>query len=236
MNAKRSHTTRKASGEQEAIPITKEVLRHKVYDILREWIVHGRLKPGERIVESALASRMRVSRAPFREALWLLASEGLVRLEAHHSAYVTELSKEDLKQIFEIRELLETHAAKRLHTNQTPAKMAELEAALGALKQAAREKDVQRFSEADRAFHRKLGHLSGNEHLERMLNGICTLFFAYQLIRDVTSAHDFRFDGVAEEHEQMVRLIQSGPEDAIEEKFRESFRSFEDYVLERFGA
>jgi DNA-binding GntR family transcriptional regulator len=235
MKAAQSRHTNAQDEKLAPLPITKEVLRDKVYHLLREWIINGALKPGERIVESVLASRMQVSRAPFREALWLLASEGLVRLEAHQSAFVTQLSREDLEQIFEVRELLEIHAAKRLHAHLSPEKSAELEQALAALREAARRRDVQGFSEADREFHRTLGRLAGNRYLEQMLNGVCTVFFAYQVIRDVTSAQDFRFDEVAQEHEEMVKLIQRGPEKAIEKGFRNKFRSFEAYVLERFN-
>src|SRR6516162_10701169 len=95
--------------------IEKEVLRDKIGDVLRGWILDGKLQPGERIVELTLARELNVSRAPLREALWLLARQGLVEIRAHHGAFVTQLSEQDIREIFEIRETLETRAALRIH-------------------------------------------------------------------------------------------------------------------------
>src|SRR5258708_28453435 len=92
--------------------IEKEVLRDKIGDVLRGWILDGELKPGERIVELTLSRKLNVSRAPLREALWQLARQALVHIRAHHRAYVTQLPGRDIPETFEIRELLETHAAK----------------------------------------------------------------------------------------------------------------------------
>jgi len=91
--------------------IRKEVLRDKICDVLKGWILDGTLQPGERIVELTLSRKLDVSRAPLREALWLLARQGLVHIRAHHGATVTQLSEQDIREIFEIRETLETRAA-----------------------------------------------------------------------------------------------------------------------------
>ena len=91
----------------EAAPIRKEVLRDKIAAVIRGWILDGTLKPGERVVELEVAAKLKVSRAPIREALWLLARHGLVQISAHRGATVTQLSAEDIRDIFEIREALE---------------------------------------------------------------------------------------------------------------------------------
>src|SRR4029077_5171694 len=82
--------------------IQKEVLRDKICDVLKGWILDGTLKPGERIVELTLARKLEVSRAPLREALWLLSRQGLVQIRAHHGTTVTQLSEQDIREIFEI--------------------------------------------------------------------------------------------------------------------------------------
>jgi DNA-binding GntR family transcriptional regulator len=213
--------------------IEKEVLRDKIGDVLRGWILDGELKPGERIVELTLSRKLNVSRAPLREALWGLARQGLVEIRAHHGTYVTQLSEQDIREIFEIRELLETHAAKKIRASGQGA--AELKKALAELEDACRKRDIRLFSAADLRFHRTLWELAGNRHLQDILNDVSTRFFGYELIRDLPQSSRFRFDIMAEEHRKMVKLILEGSERDIESGFKKAFAGFLDYVLVRFS-
>jgi len=215
--------------------IQKEILRDKIGDVLRDWILNGDLKPGERIVELTLARRLKVSRAPLREALWLLARQGLVHFRAHHGATVTELSERDIREIFEIRELLETHAARKIRASGNAAAKSELKRALAELESAAAERDIRLFSAADLRFHQTLWALAGNRHLQEMLNDVSARFFGYELIRDLPHSGRFRFDAMVDEHRKMVRLILEGSDREIEAGFKKAFAGFLEYVLARFS-
>ena len=215
--------------------IEKEVLRDKIGDVLRGWILDGKLRPGERIVELTLARDLNVSRAPLREALWQLARQGLVHIRAHHGATVTQLSEQDIREIFEIRELLETHAAKKIRAAGSPGTKAALQRALADLEDACRKRDIRLFSAADLRFHRTLWELAGNRHLQEVLNDVSTRFFGYELIRDLPQSGKFRFDLMAEEHRKLVKLILDGSDREIEAGFRKAFAGFLDYVLVRFN-
>jgi DNA-binding GntR family transcriptional regulator len=215
--------------------IQKEVLRDKIGDVLKGWILDGTLQPGERIVELTLARRLDVSRAPLREALWLLARQGLVHIRAHHGAYVTQLSEQDIREIFEIREILETRAALKIHARRDVQVTAALKEALAQLESACRGRDIRRFSDADLRFHKTLWELAGNRHLQEILNDLSTRFFGYELIRDLPHAGKFRFDVMAEEHRKLVRLILEGSDREIEAGFKKVFAGFLDYVLARFS-
>lgn len=214
-------------------PIQREILRDKIFDVLKTWILDGTLAPGERIVESTIAKQLQVSRAPLREALWLLANVGLVQLKAHQGAFVARLSQQDVGEIFEIREILETHAAKKVRATLTPDAANRLEGALAALEDAARERDVARCTNADMAFHRTLCELAGNRHLTEVLNDISTRFFAYELIRDLRNPGSYQFDDKVEEHRELLRLILKGTDQEIEAGFRELFARFLSHVLTR---
>src|SRR6185436_11730358 len=157
--------------------IQKEVLRDKIGDVLKGWILDGTLKPGERIVELTLARKLEVSRAPLREALWLLARQGLVQIRAHHGAHVTQLSEQDIRDIFEIREALETRAALKIRARLAPPVAARLKEALADLEAACRARDMRAFSAADLRFHSTLWELSGNPHLQEVLHDLSTRFF-----------------------------------------------------------
>jgi DNA-binding GntR family transcriptional regulator len=215
--------------------IQKEVLRDKICDVLKGWILDGTLKPGERIVELTLARKLEVSRAPLREALWLLARQGLVHIRAHHGAYVTQLSEQDIREIFEIREALEIRAALKIHGRLDASVKATLQHALAELEEACKVRDIRRFSAADLKFHKTLWELGGNRHLQDILHDLSTRFFGYELIRDLPHSEKFRFDIMAEEHRKMVRLILEGSEREIEAGFRKAFAGFLDYVLARFS-
>lgn len=215
--------------------IQKEVLRDKICDVLKGWILDGTLQPGERIVELTLSRKLDVSRAPLREALWLLAHQGLVQIRAHHGATVTQLSEQDIREIFEIRETLETRAALRIRARLDPHVASVLKEALAELEDACRARDIRRFSAADLRFHRTLWELGGNRHLQDILHDLSTRFFGYELIRDLPHATKFRFDRMAEEHRKMVKLILEGTDREIEAGFRKAFAGFLEYVLARFS-
>lgn len=216
-------------------PIQREILRDKIFEVLRTWILDGTLAPGERVVESTIAKQLQVSRAPLREALWLLANIGLVQLKAHQGAFVARLSPQDIREILEVREILETHAAKRVRASLTPDAKKRLEEALNALEGAARARDLARSTNADMEFHRTIWELSGNRHLTEILNDISTRFFAYELIRDSRIAGVYQFDAKVEEHRELLRLILNGTDKQIEAGFREIFARFLTYVLTRFN-
>ena len=215
-------------------PIQREILRDKIFDVLKAWILDGTLAPGERIVESVIARRLQVSRAPLREALWLLANLGLVQLKAHQGAFVARLSQRDIREIFEVRQTLETHAAKKVRATLTPDSRRRLETAMTALENAARDRDVARCTNADMDFHRTICELSGNHHLTEILNDISTRFFAYELIRDLRNPGRYQFDEKVAEHRELLRLILDGTDRAIEAGFRDLFSRFLNHVLTRF--
>jgi len=215
-------------------PIQREILRDKIFDVLKTWILNGTLAPGERIVESNVAKQLQVSRAPLREALWLLANVGLVRLRPHQGAFVARLSEQDVKEIFEIRETLETHAAKKVRATLTLETKNRLKSALAALENAARDRDVTRCTNADMDFHRTLCELTGNRHLTEILNDVSTRFFAYELIRDLRNPGNYQFEEKVAEHRELLRLIISGTDQEIETGFRELFARFLGHVLTRF--
>ena len=215
--------------------IQKEVLRDKICDVLKGWILDGTLQPGERIVELTLARKLEVSRAPLREALWLLARQGLVHIRAHHGAYVTQLSEQDIREIFEIREALEIRAALKIRSRLSASVKATLQTALAELEKACNARDIRQFSAADLKFHKTLWELAGNRHQQDILHDLSTRFFGYELIRDLPHSEKFRFDVMADEHRTMVRLILEGTEREIEAGFRKAFAGFLDYVLVRFS-
>jgi DNA-binding GntR family transcriptional regulator len=161
MNARES-----ASGSR----IARTALYEEVAELLRQRIYAHELSPGTWIDEQSLAASFGISRTPMREALKVLASEGLVRLEPRRGCYVAELSERDLDEIFPVMALLEGRVAFEAATAATAADIERLSAIHALLEQHAAANDADRFFEANQAFHSALQEIAGNRWLKQMID------------------------------------------------------------------
>lgn len=145
-------------------------LYEQVAEELRSRIYAHELAPGAWIDEQALASEYGISRTPLREALKVLASEGLVTLKPRRGCYVTELSEQDLDEIFPVMALLEGRCAEEATRKLTDDRLRELEAIHASLEQYAAANDADRFFEANQRFHDALQDLAGNRWLRQLID------------------------------------------------------------------
>ncbi len=138
-------------------PILRASLRDQVYAQLRDGIRAGRFRPSDRLLEEEIAATLAVSRTPVREALGRLASEGLLVPRAAGGGYMLPvLTEADIAEIFEVRLLLEPHAAGRAARELSAASLAALEAAVAAERAAQRSGDTAAFIAANSEFRRIL--------------------------------------------------------------------------------
>lgn len=143
-------------------------LREQVFEHLREEILSNRIKPGSELNEQALSRALEVSRGPVREALGLLASEGLVKIVPRRGATVTELTAAEFVDAYQVREALETLAirlAVRRMDEVSLEHVRELHESMVAL---AKDGEVQAFFDANAAFHQFLVESSGNSRLQEI--------------------------------------------------------------------
>jgi DNA-binding GntR family transcriptional regulator len=150
--------------------IARTALYEEVAELLRQQIYAHELSPGTWIDEQTLAANFGISRTPMREALKVLASEGLVRLEPRRGCYVAELSEQDLDEIFPVMALLEGRVAFEAATKATDADIERLSVIHAALEQHAAANDADRFFEANQAFHSALQEIAGNRWLKQMID------------------------------------------------------------------
>ena len=150
-------------------PIVKPaLLRNQLLDELRRQIISGELAPGERLVELTLARTMGVSQGPVREALQRLAIEGLIVQREHRGSVVADLSLSEMREIFEVRAVIEGHAVAQLHHQLTKPQIAVLKEVLLDMFQAAQEHDLSALIDADLRFHRSVIEFSGHTLLLRL--------------------------------------------------------------------
>ncbi len=100
--------------------INNKPLRERIADILRDLIIKGDLKPGDAIVETELASKLGVSRAPLREALQTLNTEGLVEIIPYYKTIVRHLKQRDITELYSLRSTLETFATRLIIEHNNP--------------------------------------------------------------------------------------------------------------------
>lgn len=128
-----------------------------VADDLRQRILGGEFQGGTQLRQDALAKDYEVSRIPVREALLTLESEGLVEFYAHRGAFTTELSVRKIRELFELRVLLETHILRRAITNLTEADLDKAESILIKYDEALNSGgEIGNWSEYNFAFHEAL--------------------------------------------------------------------------------
>lgn len=143
-----------------------------VYRVLRQSIVDGDLKPGQRLRSDALATEMRVSRTPVREALRKLEAEGLVVRSGAAGLIVRALTEQDLRELFYVREALEGMAARLAAMNATPAEIAEIRELLEDMDAVGRRGDVKNLRRLTGEFHRHICRASHNARLLQSVNGL----------------------------------------------------------------
>lgn len=140
----------------------QQPLSHSAVDLLREWIISGELKPGEPLVQSQLAQRLGVSRAPVREALQKLEEEGFVQNEPYRGAIVAPLTQQDVAELRLFRNFIEERAAQLMIERLTDDDLSEIESIYARMSDAADRGDVDEVDQADLALHTRICELSGN--------------------------------------------------------------------------
>ena len=142
--------------------IAQTALYQEVAERLRQRIFAHELPPGTWIDEQSLAVDYGISRTPLREALKVLAAEGLVVLKPRRGCYVTEISEQDLDDIFPLMAMLEGRCAFDASQRAQPEDLSKLEAIHGELEGFAQNGQIEPFFEANQEFHRLIQELSGN--------------------------------------------------------------------------
>ena len=136
---------------------------------IREAILKGNLRPGERLSDAQIAKDLGTSRGPIREALRLLEAEGLVEHRADYGTFVVDVSPEDMRERHELRVALECHAARLLAERRTDKSLSVLRDICETMKRAADAGDHLTISKADKDFHEQLCRLTGDRHLYEVL-------------------------------------------------------------------
>ncbi len=182
-------------------------LREAALSAIRQAILRGDLKPGQRLMESDIAEQMGMSRAPVREALCQLETEGLLVSEPHRGTFVAELSATDLWEIYTLRAAIESLAVRIVTERASAETLAQLQQAVADMVQAAREGDLARLAALDMSFHEMLCRASGHS---RLLDAWLGMTVQIRTFIDLTHTLCLPADEVVSIYTEVVEHIQNG--------------------------
>lgn len=187
--------------------IENNPLRERIADILRDLIVEAQMKPGDAIIEMELASRLGVSRAPLREALQILNTEGLIEVIPYHKTTVRKLTRRDITELYSFRSALESFALRQIIKQSDPAAISKLEAVYDEMVAAADSGEAARASQLDHEFHTTIIHLSNHSLLIKTWSQVS------QRVRQVLALRDLRrtdIRKIARSHRVIIDAIIKG--------------------------
>jgi DNA-binding GntR family transcriptional regulator len=199
-------------------------VREQVADALREAVVSGELRPGERLGQERLCALYGVSPGPVREALRQLESEGLVEHFPNRGTFVLDVSEEELSRVLiPVRIVLESEAFKRTARNLSDHDVMRLETHIADMEAGAAKADMGLINEADHRFHEYVLAASGLRHTLQLWRSISPRL-RVQFAR-LAPRHE-RLSDIAEEHRALLHALRLGDpasiDDALEEHISQS--------------
>ena len=193
---------------------------------LRDLILSGDLRPGDRIVESRIAKQLGAGQPTVREALPALEYQGLVVRKANQGCVVTKLTRKEVEQILRIRLELEPLAAELAAEHGSAERIQALLDLAREMHQAALRFDLERFYRCDLRFHETLWELSGNAFLSRLLSQIMAPLLAFLFIRNMRNRSQVDLAASARAHVEIAGKILIGDKQSARESAGEHFQMF----------
>jgi DNA-binding GntR family transcriptional regulator len=184
-------------------------LYEDVAEKLREQIFSHELAPGSWLDEQSLALAFGISRTPMREAIKVLATEGLVTSKMNKGSYVTEVDRGDLEQIFTVLSLLEGQAAKATAIKATEAQLTQLDDLHHRLEKAAADRDIGQFFEFNVKFHELIQEIAGNKWMNGVIDDLRKVLKLQR--RDSLSRGDRLLSSLLEHREILQAILKRDP-------------------------
>jgi DNA-binding GntR family transcriptional regulator len=201
-------------------PLSRRALYLDVAERLRQQIFNRQLEPGSWIDEMKLSLEYGISRTPLREALKVLAVEGLVTMKLRRGAYVTEMSRADVAQVYHLLALMESDAAALVAERATAAQRTELTRLHDRLEKHVRQRDA--FFAANEQFHMALLAMAGNRWTSQIVTDLRKVM---KLNRHHSLFKQGRLADSMEEHRALMGAIERRDAEAARRLMRAHFES-----------
>jgi len=203
-----------------ALSLAPRALYEEVAELLRQRIFRRELEPGSWIDETRLAEEYGISRTPLREALKVLATEGLVTMKMRRGAYVTEVSEQDMTEVYHLLALLESDAVGVVAQSASEAQLRELQALHQELAGAVADRD--RFFAVNERFHTRVLEIAGNKWRNQM---VADLRKVMKLNRQQSLLKSGRIEESLQEHAQVLDALLARDASAASQRMQAHFRN-----------
>ncbi len=211
--------------------INHQPLNQAVFRQLRDLVLSGGLAPGEQLNEIAIAGRLRVSRTPLRKAMSQLVAEGLVVDSPYRGKFVRTFTAQEIQDLYEVRGVLEGHAARLATPKMNAARLESLRGILVELQDALEGDDLPAYGEADRRFHEAIAAFSENQTL---IDSLQRLSSQVQLIRAMANQDPEVVRRTALERPRIVAALEAGDAEQAAALMQEHILGVRSSVVEDF--
>jgi DNA-binding GntR family transcriptional regulator len=213
----------------ERLSVPRQALHQEVAVWLRQFIVEGRIAPGAKLNERALSERLHVSRTPLREAIKMLAAEGLVELLPNRGAVAVQLTAQDVADTFEVIAGLEAQAGELAAERITPAELDEVRALHYEMRAAFTRRDLSAYHALNARIHEHINAAARNPVLTQVYANVNARL---QALRFRSNFDDRKWRRAVQEHEDMVALLARRDGPALRALMAQHLRHKRDAVLE----
>lgn len=207
-------------------------LRDVVFNTLRQAILTGELKPGERLMEIHLANKLGVSRTPIREAIRKLELEGLVIMIPRRGAEVAQITEKSMNDVLEVRRAMDALCVELACERISEDELLRLKEACDAFAEAVKTKNIRTIAQADVVLHDIIVQATGNLRLVQLINNLSEQMYRYRFeyLKDTSrhecliKEHHMIYEGIRERNKevasQAAKLHIDNQEHAIIEQIR----------------
>lgn len=205
-------------------------LRDVVFNTLRQAILTGELKPGERLMEIHLANKLGVSRTPIREAIRKLELEGLVIMIPRRGAEVAQITWKNLKDVLEVRRAIDVLAIELACDRMSAEELDELYRACEDFKEATKTQDARVIAKADVALHDLIVKSTRNDRLMQLVNTLSEQMYRYRFeyIKDAS-----QHEKLVQEHKDMYQSILSKNKELAAQAVRKHIDNQEESIIKQ---
>ena len=217
----------------EIISIPRQVLHQEVTTRLRQRIVEGQIAPGAKLNERELSEQLQVSRTPLREAIKMLAAEGLVELLPNRGAVAASLSEQDVADTFEVIAGLEGQSGELAAQRISDAELAEIRALHYEMLAAFTRRDLSTYYRLNAQIHSQINAAARNPVLTQTWRNLNARL---QALRFRSNFDEAKWQRAVKEHQRMVELLAAHDGPALRELLLKHLHNKRDAVLELMRA
>lgn len=204
-------------------------LRERIVEFIKDSVISGRLKPGERVPEQEIAENFGISRTPIREAFRQLESEGFITVTPRKGAVVSPITDKDVSEFYAIKSLLEGYAARTACSKLTHREIKRLETLNAQMEKCAEKNDVKGFFKLDHQFHDTFLKACGNDKLCALIHHLVQQFERFRI---TAMALPGRMNDSVKQHHEIIEAFKAGDTGLVENLVRANAERGRDTLVE----